>query len=270
LKVKESCPFYLVLTLGILVTLLLSACSTGGDRSALVKNQIRVLSYNIHHGEGTDGKLDLARVAGVINSVRADLVALQEVDQNTTRTLKVDQAAELARLTGLHFAYGKAMDYEGGGYGQAILSRYPIRHSGVYFLPQLTNREPRILILSEIQLPHGGSIHFGGTHLDHQRKDIRLEQAREINRLFSRVAGPALLAGDFNSYPDSDAMGEMLKEWADASAINPEPTIPSGHPTRRIDYILYHPQGKFNVIEHRVLPEAIASDHRAVFVILER
>ena len=65
-------------------------------------------------------------------------------------------------------------------------------------------------------------------------------------------------------------MGEMLKEWTDASAVNPEPTIPSGHPTRRIDYILYHPQGKFNVIEHRVLPEAIASDHRAVFVILER
>ena len=71
----------------------------------------------------------------MINSVRPDLVALQEVDQNTTRTLKVDQAAELARLTGLHFAYGKAMDYEGGGYGQAILSRYPIRHSEVYFLP---------------------------------------------------------------------------------------------------------------------------------------
>lgn len=75
---------------------------------------LRVLSYNIHHGEGVDGKFDLERIAKVIQSVNPDLVALQEVDRNTTRASDVDQAQELAELTGMHMAYGKALDYQGG------------------------------------------------------------------------------------------------------------------------------------------------------------
>src|SRR4051794_36404648 len=56
-------------------------------------------SPGIHHGVGTDGKLDLKRIAKVITDTKPDLVALQEVDKNTTRTGKVDQAAELAKLS---------------------------------------------------------------------------------------------------------------------------------------------------------------------------
>src|SRR5687768_15481548 len=74
--------------------------------------RLRVLTYNIHHGEGVDGRLDLERIARVITAEEPDLVALQEVDVKTRRTGGVDQAAELARLTGMHFAFGKAIDYE--------------------------------------------------------------------------------------------------------------------------------------------------------------
>src|SRR5688500_5929836 len=86
---------------------------------------VRVLTYNIHHGEGTDRQLNLERLADVIKSVNPDLVGLQEVDQKTARSKGVDQAARLAELTGLRAIFGKAMEYQGGGYGLAVLSRWP-------------------------------------------------------------------------------------------------------------------------------------------------
>jgi len=81
-------------------------------------SRIRVLSYNIHHGEGTDGKLDLARIAKVIEAAKPDLVALQEVDVEAQRSGKVDQAQELSRLTRLHVAFGPSMDFQGANHCQ--------------------------------------------------------------------------------------------------------------------------------------------------------
>ena len=94
--------------------------------SANAPTTVRVLTYNIHHGEGRDGELDLPRLGRVITSVQPDLVALQEVDVGTSRVGGVDQLAELARLTGMHAQFGKAMDYMGGGYGVAVLSRWSL------------------------------------------------------------------------------------------------------------------------------------------------
>lgn len=80
-------------------------------------------------------------------------MALQEVDQKTTRTGGVDQAAELARFTGLRFRYGKAMDYQGGAYGQALLSRWPLEEFTVHALPNPANVEPRIAISATVRPP---------------------------------------------------------------------------------------------------------------------
>src|SRR5712671_3348280 len=81
---------------------------------------VRVLTYNIHHGEGTDGEFDLPRLARIIEGTQADLIALQEVDQATDRASGVNELNELARLTHLHAAFGKAMDFQGGAYGVGI------------------------------------------------------------------------------------------------------------------------------------------------------
>jgi endonuclease/exonuclease/phosphatase family metal-dependent hydrolase len=56
---------------------------------------IRILSYNIKHGQGMDDRVDLKRAAAVINSLQPDLVALQEID-NVVRTIP-DKGAD--RLT---------------------------------------------------------------------------------------------------------------------------------------------------------------------------
>jgi len=104
---------------------------------------LRVLTYNIHHGEGTDHRLDLPRIASVIRAVEPDLVALQEVDRMVERTDRVDQPMELARQTGLRVAFGGNLGLQGGSYGNAVLSRYPILAQRNQFLPGSPGSEPR-------------------------------------------------------------------------------------------------------------------------------
>src|SRR5215510_6223522 len=94
----------------------------------LVKRTLRVMTYNIHVGVGMDKKLDLQRIAAVINRERPDLVGLQEVDRGVKRTEGKDEIAELAALTKMHYAFAHNLDFQGGQYGVAILSRFPIRN----------------------------------------------------------------------------------------------------------------------------------------------
>src|SRR5687767_4786600 len=83
--------------------------------------KLRVLSYNIHHAEGVDRKLDVERIGQVILSVKPDLVALQEVDQKVKRSQGIDQPIELARLTKLQVVFGANIELQGGHYGNALL-----------------------------------------------------------------------------------------------------------------------------------------------------
>ena len=228
---------------------------------------IRVLTYNLHHGEGVDGKVDLKRIARIISDTHADIVALQEVDQKTQRTGGVDQAAELARLTGLHFAYGKAMDYQGGAYGQALLSRWPLTEFVVHPLPDPTQVEPRIAISAQVRPPGQPGFRFVGTHLDAKSDDnARWQQTTRLIELFGADATPTILVGDFNARPETRILQALTPYFCDASAANPAPTIPAHKPTSRIDYILVRPAAQWQIQASAVLPEAVASDHRPLRV----
>src|SRR5213078_999523 len=90
------------------------------------KQTLRVMTYNIHVGIGMDKKLDLARVAGVIKAQHPDLVGLQEVDRGVMRTQRLDEIVELAKLTRMDYAFAFNLNYQGGQYGVAILSRFTI------------------------------------------------------------------------------------------------------------------------------------------------
>ncbi len=269
-------PSLLFLTLLILASL--HACSghPGIDRSNVRLQSdpltVRVLSYNIHHGEGVDGVFDLERLARVILTADPDLVALQEVDRTTTRSSGVDQAAELGRLTGMHAVFGKAMDHAGGGYGEAVLSRWPILKMDNHILPASEGNEPRAALTVRVEIGETGrEIIFIGTHLDHTRDPTdRKAQALRINEVFlSESRLPMILVGDLNAQPESEPIGILLEVWSDAAIGNPEPTSPSEGPTRRIDYVLFRPADAWRVVEVRVLDEEIASDHRPLLVVLE-
>ena len=228
---------------------------------------LRVLSYNIHHGEGVDGRLELTRLAGIISASAADIVALQEVDRKTTRSKGLDQAAELADLTGLRHAYGKAMDYQGGAYGQALLSRWPLEDFTVHPLPNPAKVEPRIAISAVVRPPGFPAVRVIGTHLDASRDDAaRRQQAVALNALFAQDDTLTVLLGDLNARPETPVIQTLFHVWADASVASPAPTSPAKKPTGRIDYVLLRPAGVWRVTSSTVLPEAVASDHRPLLV----
>lgn len=255
--------------LAVLVALSLAVTNTRADEPA--KPRLRVLTYNIHHGEGTDQKLDLPRIAKIITDSKADLVALQEVDNKTRRTNNVDQTAEFAKLTGLQGVFGKAMNYGGGEYGEAILSRFPIVEHKTHALPFTQGREPRAALEITVHPPNLPAITFVGTHLDHFKDDTdRLAQTKELNRLLVTKDAPVtLLAGDLNARPDSAPMQTILQYWNDTAANHPQPTIPSDEPRAKIDWVLTLKSQGWRVISTQVLEEKVASDHRPVLVELE-
>ncbi len=234
------------------------------------KRIIRVLSYNIYHGETMNHDFDLERIADVIKSVSPDIVALQEVDFRTRRAKDMDLVTRLGYLTGMQALFGRAMEYDGGEYGEGILSRFSFQETKNNPLPHSPGHEPRAALEVLVELPLGDEIIFVGTHLDHTRDQTdRIVQARRINKLFKKTKKPTLLAGDLNATPESDPMKILSKFWADASASDPQPTFPSSNPRRRIDYVLFRPASRWKVLETRVIDEKVASDHCPLLVVLE-
>jgi len=232
---------------------------------------LRVLTWNLHHGEGVDGKLDLNRIAACIRESQADVVALQEIEYMTGRTGQVDQPRELGRLCGLSSVFGKNLDFQGGGYGNAVLSRFPVRSSFNRRLPILDNGEPRGVLVVELEIPRlPQPCLVLCTHLDHRTADSerRLGAGTIRDLIATRQGVPALLAGDLNDIPESPVLQLFLKDWEWLQST-PLPTIPVTRPERQIDFILTRPLNRWRLTEARVLDEATASDHRALLMVLE-
>lgn len=234
--------------------------------------RVRVLSYNIHHAEGTDGKLDLERIATVIKGTQPDLVALQEVDYTNDRSGRVDQAAELAKLTGLRMVPGDNIDYQGGRYGNATLVRGKVVSHKNHPLPSLYEGEQRGVLVATVEVREGlPPVRFLCTHLDHRPDDAeRLASVAFIDELLASDDAPAILAGDLNARPDSEVLKRFGTSWVNPLAKEPLPTFPSNEPTRQIDYVLTHPAGGWKLIEATVLDEPVASDHLPLFMVLEK
>lgn len=250
-----------------LVSLGAAAVAAGCRSAAESPGRFRVLTYNTHHGEGEDGRLDLGRIARVVRESGADLVALQELDIRTRRTGGVDQGAEYRRLIGFDGRFGRAIDFEGGHYGQMLLCRWPMEEPEVIALPNPSRREQRIAMATRVRIPGGPVLRFVGLHLDATRDDgDRFLQARRLVELFGGEAGPTVLAGDFNDTPGSRVMRAFDGRWKDAAEGNPEPTNPAGTPRTRIDFVLHSGFRGWRVGRALALPEAAASDHRPLLV----
>ncbi|EAQ81790.1 endonuclease/exonuclease/phosphatase family protein [Blastopirellula marina] len=251
-----------------LLTILLSLwCIT--TASAAQPEPLRILSYNIHHGEGVDGKLDLPRIAAVIKSVAPHLVLLQEVDCHTARTGNVDQAAELGKLTGMEVAFGGNLRLGKGDYGNAILSRFPLTEVKNHSLPNLTNGETRGVLSAMVRFPSStGDEPFLvlATHLDHRAGEAdRLASIDFIRQLVGEKERTTIIGGDFNATLESAVLKRFQEHWTLSNLVE-KPTFPVAKPERQIDFVGYRPMRRFRVGEVRVIDEAIASDHRPFLV----
>jgi len=228
----------------------------------------KVLCYNIHHANppSKPGYIDLPAIARVIKESGADLVALQEVDVNTDRSGKgIHQARELAKLTGMYSFFVKTIDHGGGDYGIAILSKFPILDSASYKLPMKEGAggEPRGVAAITVKLPGGKKILFASTHLDLKPANKLLHSA-ELNRIFKNQRHPVILAGDFNSLPDSEVIKELDSQFTRTCTESCGFTIPEVKPNRTIDYIMFSKTAKIDVLSHQVIAEPYASDHLPV------
>lgn len=231
---------------------------------------IRILSYNIHHANppSKPNVIDVAAIAKVINEQQPDLVALQEIDVHTDRSGKtLNEAEEIARLTGMKYYFARAIDYAGGEYGVAILSRFSMEETSNNPLPTAdgTGGEHRTLATAVINLPGNKKIVFACTHLDAQRSDTnRLLQIKKIGEFFNSEKLPVIIAGDFNAVPNSSVINILDENFTRTCISDGCFTVPVIIPTKTIDFIAYKPADKFIVIEHKVIDEQYASDHRPV------
>lgn len=241
----------------LIVLLLLTSC-----------NKITVMSYNIHAMRGMDKVLDADRIAKVINEQKPDFVALQEVDQLTERSGKMDAIGVLKERTGMHGIFMRTFDYQGGEFGNAILSRYPIIESKLIQLPARDNYEPRLLMMISCVTEKGDTLHFYNTHLDHHQGDSdRPIQMQKIVQVIENDKAKIILAGDLNCSPGSEPLVALDKILS--RCVSEENTYPADEPTRNIDHVYFSKDRGISNIDFRVIPEKVASDHRPIVAKLQ-
>jgi endonuclease/exonuclease/phosphatase family metal-dependent hydrolase len=234
-----------------------------------------IVSFNIRAGTDLERRPSLDRVAALLDALGADVVLLQEVDRGTHRSGGVDQLAELRRLTGLEGVFGRAIDFDGGEYGIAILSRWRILDSAVVPLtvdlpPGLADarHEPRVVLHVLLDSPWG-PLPVLNTHLSHQawgtyRRQELVGLLGELQRRTGR-AGMVIVGGDFNARPDSDEIAAVTLALDDAWRVcgaGDGLTYPSDEPVRRIDYLFLRAA---SCTLARV-PATTVSDHRPLVV----
>jgi endonuclease/exonuclease/phosphatase family metal-dependent hydrolase len=229
---------------------------------------LRVLQFNIHAGIDAVGEVGLSRIAAEIRAARPDLVSLNEVDDGTRRSGGIDEASYLSRATGLRAVFGPTLlGYDGGRFGNAILSRYPILESHNTPLPQVTNFEARALLTATVRVG-SREVSFSSLHLSAGGggAEDRVLEAETVARILRAEQLPTVIAGDLNSEPGDLPVRMLRQHLLDAqeqAGTGAGDTIPEDDPVRRIDYVLYDDHLAAAVDSTHVLSSAV-SDHRSL------
>ena len=242
-----------------------------GQNSKPKNKFVKVLSFNILHGATTKGDFNLDVIAKVIKDADADFVSLQEVDFKTNRAKKYDLATELGYRVKMASIFGKAMNYDGGEYGEGVLSKHTFLSTRNIALPYSKGNEPRAALEITTILKSGDTIAFIGTHLDHLKTDNdRVLQAKKVNEVFSKNKYPTILSGDLNAKPNSTTINILEDYWVSSYRKKGyKKTFPSNNPIQKIDYVMYAPSNRWKVISRETICDKIASDHCAYLVTLE-
>jgi endonuclease/exonuclease/phosphatase family metal-dependent hydrolase len=239
--------------------------------AVLKKRPLRVMTYNIHVGVGMDKKLDLQRIAEVINSQHPDLVGLQEVDRGVKRTEGKDEIAELAKLTSMQFAYAHNLDFQGGQYGVAILSRFPIAATDHRKYENRREAERRGMIRIEVDV-NGLVVNFVTTHLDYQYEDGRVFETEQLLKFLDNVKGPLIISGDFNDEPTGAAYKLMTANfddvWIGGKSKEAGLSYPADKVAKRIDYVFTRRSDRIKIRKAWTVA-TLASDHLPVIVDLQ-
>ncbi|MBU9712608.1 endonuclease/exonuclease/phosphatase family protein [Evansella tamaricis] len=215
--------------------------------------QITVTTYNIHFGKGQDGKVDIHQTIATLKELDADIISLQEVERFSLRSGFVDQVKLMAELLEMNAVFSPSLAFPGLYYGNAILSKYPIKNMEVL---SFDNRiENRTALFSEVEITEGKRINIINTHLGLDYGERR-KAIDKINEKLLEINGPLLLMGDLNATPSQ----REYESWNDIITKSNK-----GKPLRtfykhdwQIDYIFH--TSHFTVEDISVY-ESDSSDH---------
>src|ERR1043166_2780668 len=253
-----------------LLALLVSPVRSRSVSAHSFARTLRVMTYNIHVGVGMDKKLDLQRIADVIIKEKPDLVGLQEVDRGVKRTEGKDEIAELARMTHMDYAFAHNLDFQGGQYGVAMLSRFLLSNVEHRMFENKREAERRGLLRAQVDVG-GKLVNFVTTHLDYQYSDGRVFETEQMLKFLENVNGPLIVVADMNDEPAGDAYKLMLSKFTDAWVTSRQKgdgfSYPADKPLKRIDYVFL--RGDAMKAKKARTVETLASDHVPVVVDLE-
>jgi endonuclease/exonuclease/phosphatase family metal-dependent hydrolase len=232
------------------------------DESARGPHTLRVATYNIHRGRGLDGRTRPERIAAVLATVDADIVALQEVVGASP--LKPGQAAELGAALGMGWVMAPTRHLRSALFGNVVLSRFPIRHHTQHDLTWQTC-EPRNVQRVDLDV-HGHTLHLYNVHLGTALLERRHQAARLATLVHDkRVTGPKIVLGDFNEWARglaTDILAERLQSVDLRRHLKSVRTYPGFFPILHLDHIYY--EGHVEVLKV-TLPRdrlaLVASDH---------
>jgi endonuclease/exonuclease/phosphatase family metal-dependent hydrolase len=223
--------------------------------------RLAVASYNVHRCIGGDGRRDVARVARVIESLDADIVALQEVESNRSSTDGTMQIDVLAHLVGLTAVSGPTIERDDGHFGNALLTRLPIRAVRKLDLT-FRRREPRGAIDVDFDVA-GMRIRVIATHLGLLPRERRHQVQRILETTADQEDGVIVLLGDINEWL---VAGRPLR-WLHRrfGQCHAQRTFPAWFPVFALDRIWVHPREALLCFAAKLTDEArVASDHLPV------
>ncbi len=236
--------------------------------------EIKILTYNVHHGERTDkpGTPNFADISNLLVQIQPEATALQEVDSMTLRSSliygeKLDFIKKLTRETGYRGYFGKSMDFDEGAYGNGLLVKKGSKYHTLP-LPSPAGGEPRSVAWVRAELKTLEEFYFGATHLCHEFEENRIAQVDSIFSYADSLDRPVIWVGDLNFTPESPEYQRIPTHWKEAGAVagstqNTYGTLEDGG---RIDYIWYDSR-KFELVEYKVL-DVPFSDHYPVWAVL--
>ncbi|WP_408010005.1 endonuclease/exonuclease/phosphatase family protein [Pseudalkalibacillus sp. A8] len=265
-----------------------SGTVSAGEDSNGTEVNVRVMTYNIHAGAGSDGVYDTDQIANVIQESGAEIIGLQEVDVHWGARSNYDNIVkDLAEQLDMHYFFAPIYDFDPLSedaprrqFGVAVLSKYPILQATNHEITRLStqdaNPEPRPSpgFAEAIINVNGKIVPFYVTHLDYRGDPtVRMMQVDDMLNIFQEQSGDKILVGDMNATPDAQELSPLFENFTDAWSINtddpPGYTYSALSPSKRIDYIFTSDK---MIVQHSEVISTLASDHLPVIadIILTR
>ncbi|HQY05914.1 MAG TPA: endonuclease/exonuclease/phosphatase family protein [Lacunisphaera sp.] len=255
--------------------------------------RLRLLSFNVAHARGTlpvhqslrsatKIRSNLLRIAALIKKLKADIVAVQEIDENSRWNGSYNHLTFLSEQCGLPFTAIGLTNERGGryplNYGNGVLSRWPVKHAETMTFGRRQLGDKGFLFV-EMELAAGRHLPLINLHLHHASRRQRLLQAGILMKFITeRTAArgphwvaPPMMCGDFNNPPHQpDATATLLGFCEETNNYTLLPktgrTFPAALPALALDFVLLPEECR---PVHSEVVRCYLSDHRPVLVEFE-